>query len=138
MSSLVEALYPLPDFRRTPLSALGWWESRRLQYNLIVGSAGLVTLTCFTLYALTFPGAVLPTLQGLVIGSLAYGIAANVCYTLGWWAEMLARLVWGRTAPQMGPLLYRQGVIFSVGLTLLPILMLTAVALARLGEAILF
>mgnify|MGYP006185653499 CR=1 FL=1 len=48
MSSLVETLYPLPDLRRTPLSMLRWWESRRLRYNLLVGSAGLVTLSVFS------------------------------------------------------------------------------------------
>ena len=56
--------------------------------------------------------------------------------SFGWLAELLARAAWGTRAPNMGPLLYRQGFIFSIGLTLLPILgagMLTvAVAFGKL------
>ena len=70
MSSLVETLYPLPELRRTPLTLLRWWESRRLTFNLAVGSAGLVTLTGLSLSSLVLPGGELPTLQGVVVGSL--------------------------------------------------------------------
>ncbi len=34
--------------------------------------------------------------------------------------ERAMTLVWGRSAPDAGPLLFRQGLVFSVGLTLLP------------------
>ena len=44
MASLIDRLYPLPDYRRSTLSLLRWWESRRWFYNRAVGSAGLVTL----------------------------------------------------------------------------------------------
>jgi hypothetical protein len=131
MSSLVETLYPLPDLRRTPLSLLAWWESRRLKYNLAVGTAGLVTITCLCLSTLLLPGSQLPPLQGLVMGSAIYGLAANVCYSLGWSMEMAARLVWGHRAPLMGPLLFREGLIFSVGLTLLPNLLLTVIVVGQ-------
>jgi len=123
MSSLVETLYPLPDIRRTPLSLLRWWESRRVKYNLVVGSAGLVTLATMTLAALVLPSGQLPPLRGLAAVVLIYALLANACYSLGWVTEMVARLVWGNRAPFMGPLLFREGLIFSVGLTLLPILM---------------
>ena len=43
----------------------------------------------------------------------------------------MARAVWGRRAPDMGPLLFRQGLIFSVGLTLLPMLVMAMVYAAR-------
>ena len=123
MSSLVETLYPLPDIRRTPLSLLRWWESRRVKYNLVVGSAGLVTLATMTLAALVLPSGQLPPLRGLAAVVLIYALLANACYSLGWVTEVVARLVWGNRAPFMGPLLFREGLIFSVGLTLLPILM---------------
>src|ERR671916_397853 len=100
MSRLVDTLYPAPDLRRTPLSLLVWWESRRLAYNRAVGSAGLVTLAGFVLLAVV----------------VIYGILANVCYSAGWLVELLARRVWGREAPYLGPWLFREGLIFSVGL----------------------
>jgi hypothetical protein len=131
MSSLVETLYPLPDLRRTPISLLRWWESRRLVYNAAVGTAGLVTLATLSLSTLLLPASQLPPLHGLVIGSMMYGVMANVCYSLGWLVELLARLVWGPRAPRMGPLLFREGLIFSVGLTLLPILVTALIIIIR-------
>ena len=137
MSALVETLYPLPDQRRTPLSMLRWWESRRLRYNLVVGSTGLVTLTVVTIIASITPGMGGPPLQMLLIGPLFYAIAANVCYSLGWVIEMLAKAVWGSQAPRMGPLLFREGLIFSVGLTLLPILIVIWGAIVQMVTLVL-
>ena len=124
MSQLVEVLYPVPDLRRTPLSTLRWWESRRLLFNKVVGATGLVTLAGVSVFFVLGPGTMggLSLLPMLAV-SAAYGIAANVCYSLGWLAELAARAVWGRRAPDLGPLLFRQGLIFSVGLTLFPVLL---------------
>jgi len=122
MSSLVEVLYPVPDMRRTPLSTVRWWESRRLVFNKAVGAAGLVTLAGLSLFAALPPHSQFIPLPFMLVGAAVYGLVANGCYTLGWMAELLARRVWGRRAPDVGPLLFRQGLIFSVGLTLLPIL----------------
>lgn len=123
MSQLVEVLYPVPDLRRTALSSLRWWESRRLLFNKVVGATGLVTLAGVSVLFLLPPW----TLGGLSLlpmlaAAAVYGIAANACYTLGWVAELAARALWGPQAPAIGPLLFRQGLIFSVGLTLLPML----------------
>jgi len=120
MSQLVEVLYPVPDIRRTPLSSLRWWESRRLVYNKAVGAAGLVTLGVVSLFAALPPHPATISLPGMLAMAAVYAIAANGCYTAGWLIESLARTVWGRNAPDIGPLLFRQGLIFSVGLTLLP------------------
>lgn len=125
MSQLVEVLYPVPDLRRTPLSSLRWWESRRLLFNQVVGATGLVTLASISALFLLGPGTLGEfSLLPLLVGAAVYGIAANVCYTLGWFIELAARAVWGRRAPDLGPLLFRQGLIFSVGLTLLPVLVM--------------
>jgi hypothetical protein len=121
MSSLANVLYPVPDIRRTPLSTVRWWESRRLTFNKAVGSAGLVTLAGMSFFFALPPFSTAMPLSFMAAGAAAYGIAANVCYTLGWLTELLARAAWGRDAPDVGPLLFRQGLIFSVGLTLLPV-----------------
>jgi hypothetical protein len=128
MGSLTERLFPLPDWRRTPFSLLHWWESRRWFYNKAVGSAGLITLTgVFLLHPAR--EQMLEPAVALVV--LAYGVVANACYTLGWLAEMVARLLWGRKAPDMGPLLFREGLIFSVGLTLFPLLVAVLFTIVR-------
>ena len=128
MSKLVEVLYPVPDLRRTPLSSLRWWESRRLLFNKVVGATGLVTLASVSVFFL-LPPFTLGPLSPLPMLAFAavYGVAANVCYTLGWVAELAARAVWGRQAPDLGPLLFRHGLIFSAGLTLLPVLLVAMI-----------
>lgn len=131
MSSLVDVLYPVPDVRRTPLSTVRWWESRRLVFNKAVGAAGLVTLAGVSLLV-ALPPYSSPMPFPEVLGPVAiYALMANVCYTLGWQVELLARRVWGRSAPELGPLLFRQGLIFSVGLTLLPLLLAAFLWIAR-------
>ncbi len=131
MSQLVEVLYPVPDIRRTPLSSLKWWESRRLFFNKAVGAAGLVTLAGVSLFSFLPPRTSGGVDLGILAAAAVYGILANGCYTLGWVAEMVARMVWGRRAPDLGPLLFRQGLIFSVGLTLLPVLLAAMVWVVR-------
>jgi hypothetical protein len=125
----VEVLYPVPDLRRTPLSMLRWWESRRLFFNKVVGSAGLVTLTGVLVLA-PFPADGDP--GAMAMGVAVYATVANLCYSFGWGLEMLARWAWGRRSPALGPLLFRQGLIFSVGLTLLPLVAVTLFSVLRL------
>jgi hypothetical protein len=50
-----------------------------------------------------------------------YGVMANVCYTLGWVAEVLARRVWGDSAAGFGQISFTLGVLFSVLLTVSPL-----------------
>jgi hypothetical protein len=50
--------------------------------------------------------------------------------------ESLMRIVWKDRAPLAGPLLFRQGVIFSVGVTLLPLIMLAIMIGVQVGKAI--
>ena len=126
MSALVEVLYPLPDLRRTPLSLLGWWESRRLLYNQVLGATGLFTL------AVGFAIGPWENPMDLLVGAGSYAVMANVCYSMGWAMEVVATALWGRQAPRLGPLLFRQGLIFSVGLTLLPVFLMVFVRIVML------
>jgi hypothetical protein len=136
MSSLVEVLYPMPDLRRTPLTTLKWWESRRLAFNKAVGAAGLTTLAGVWLFAALPPFSSIMSPFEMMIAAAVYGVVANGCYSLGFFTELLARKVWGRSAPDLGPLLFRQGLIFSVGLTLLPLLISVFVWIARVVAVI--
>ena len=64
---------------------------------------------------------------------LAYGLMANVCYTFGWAAESVAQRLWGDRLSPIGPALFRQGLAFSVGLTLLPTLLASMTWVVRAG-----
>ncbi|MEO7087085.1 MAG: hypothetical protein ABI442_15550 [Gemmatimonadaceae bacterium] len=112
-------LFPPADHRRTVVSLLTWWESRRGMFNVVVGAAGLVTLAALRLISWMPPGLQMPFAWQPVV---AYGILANICYTFGWGIEATLQRVWKEKCPAVGPALFRQGLSFSVGLTLLPIL----------------
>lgn len=124
MTTLTEFLFPAPA-RRSAGAIILWWEGRRLPFNLWVGSAGLVSLLVVTGVAAALDGVFI--LPYLVIPSAMFGGLANVCYLLGPTAEILIHAVWGRRVLPTGPTLYRMGLTFSVGLALLPTLLVTLV-----------
>jgi hypothetical protein len=125
---LGELLFPPADYRRTTLSTIAWWESRRLQYNLVVGVAGVVTLTVTGLISVVPPGLPMAYDWRPIV---AYGLLANVCYSIGWFIELAMLRLIGKRAPAIGPAMFRQGLAFSVGLTLLPIPIVSAGWLVR-------
>jgi len=101
-----------------------WWEARRVQYNLVVGATGLFTMAVVQLCGFGSAG-------GFIFAALSYGMMANICYSSGWLSDLLARHYWKEKAEHFGPILYCQGVAFSVLLTLVPAAM--AIAGAVLG-----
>ena len=119
---LGDVLFPPADERRTTLSIMRWWESRRLMFNAIVGGTGVFTLVVISLIALIPPSMKVPLDWRPVV---LYGGLANVCYTFGGAIEAAAQRFWGDKCPRFGPALFRQGLAFSVGLTLLPILLMS-------------
>lgn len=106
-------------FPRSEWSVIRWWESRRLLYNACVGGAGLVSLAAVGLALELSPG---PGAGPLPLGGiLVYGVLANLCYSLGAPADLLLRRLLGDRAAAVGPVLFRYGFVFSLGLTLLPV-----------------
>ena len=118
-TTAVERYFFTPVYRGGPLAVLGWWEARRPIFNLCVGGAGLLSLaTVATLLAL--PPA--PVHFSIPLGVvLVYGVMANLCFTLGAPIDIALRRMLGSRAPAIGPVLFRYGFVFSVGLSLLPI-----------------
>lgn len=113
--SAIDRYFFTPLLRaRSAWSVVGWWESRRLVYNAAVGATGVVTLAV---------AAALgdPPIAALLFVPIVYGVMANVCYTLGWIADLALRRWLGPRAESVGPVLLRYGFVFSIGLTLLPI-----------------
>jgi hypothetical protein len=132
MSKLTRFLFPLPAPRSAP-AIVAWWERRRPAYNLIVGGTGLVTLAIVRLlFALPPSGSAMPPFDRTLLPGIAiYGIAANVCYTLGWMVEGAMHALWGDRVRPAGAVLFRQGLIFAVGVTLLPVVVAGFVWVAR-------
>jgi len=120
---------------------IGWWEARRIPFNLIVGIAGV--LSCIVAGVVVLGSYFLgngdfdlpdPPLFA-VFGIILYAIAANVCFTGGWLTEIVVRKIWPREADRFAITSFSLGLIFSVLLTLTPgILLGIAGIFALLGH----
>lgn len=129
MHSLTEFLYAPPARRSTP-AIVAWWERRRLAYNAFVGGAGLVSLG-----SVGAAGVLLGeggNLGGVLAMAGVFGVMANLCYCLGPATEVVMEKVWGRRVLPTGPVLYRMGLTFSVGLALFPTLLVVMLTTARI------
>jgi hypothetical protein len=111
---------------------IGWWESRRVPYNLIVGATGVLTCSVFFLIAVLADyffhsdfGLPDPPLFG-IFAVIAYGVMANVCYTGGWLAEIIVLKIWPEDGKGFGKISFALGLLFSIGLTLLPAVFIVA------------
>lgn len=134
MTALTRFLFPAPA-RRSVGGILRWWEARRAAYNLVVGGAGLVSLATVELISSLppFPRG-LPGIPWQAV--VAFGLLANICYLLGPAVEIaVEKLGRGQVLPT-GPVLFRMGLTFSVGLALLPALMMLIAWVARIVFAI--
>lgn len=127
---MADALAPTPTaverffftplyYPKSPLQVIGWWERRRLVYNLSVGAVGVLSLASALFVS---PGPDSTMRDFAFVGfSLVYALAANACYTLGWVADLALRKWLGVRAPDIAPVMLRYGFVFSLGITALPI-----------------
>jgi hypothetical protein len=109
-------------------SVLRWWERRRLFYNIVVGAAGLLTAAIAHLLALFSPGMEGPPAAFMLV----YAIAANLFYSLGAPIDLVLRRALKERAGPVAQALFRYGLAFSIGLTLLPIPLLMVGTIVRL------
>ena len=121
MSALTRFFFRQEVSCRTPAEVIGWWEARRLPYNVAIGASGLFTLAAVHLIAGLPPFPVSIPWEPTLIIPTVYGVLANVCYTGGWISELWIRRALGREMEPVGPTLFRYGFVFSIGLTLFPI-----------------
>ena len=132
-----------PLFRRespatTARDAIGWWESRRIPYNLIVGCAGILSCIAAGVVAVIsvnlYPNdAGIPDPPIFILfGIILYGIIANILYTGGWVVELLIRKAWPREADRFATLSFASGLVFSVLLTLTPFFLFGAAGIVAL------
>jgi hypothetical protein len=94
------------------LRTYGWWETRRIPFNLIVGIAGIfscigASVVVLASYFLGVGDFDLPDPPLFAIfGIIFYAIAANVCFTGGWVAELAIRKLWPHEADHFAALTF--------------------------------
>ena len=132
MSALTEFLFPAPA-RRSVVAIWQWWEARRPAYNLTLLASGTFALGVMRIVTWLPPDGREMLPWPLIV---VFGVAANLCYSLGPVAEIAIEKVWGRKLLPVGPTLFRMGLTFSVGLTLLPILIVSFDWLVRIAKAL--
>lgn len=123
---LADFLYPAPAERRVG-AIIGWWERRRLPYNLIIGGTGLFTMTVGSLI-MALNGEFTPV--AWLRGSVFWLIMLNVSYSLGPIVEIALQKSFRDKLLPAGPLLFRAGVTIAIGVTLLPIIAMTLAYIA--------
>ena len=118
----------------TSWAVIGWWEARRIPFNLLVGATGIVTAVAVVVVAwvserlLGIPIGLPDPPVVAVLAAIAFGMAANVCYTGGWLVELIVQKTWPDQAEQIGPISFALGLSFAVLVTLLPILFVSGAA----------
>ncbi|HEY9676393.1 MAG TPA: hypothetical protein V6C76_00210 [Drouetiella sp.] len=124
-SKILSKVIEVPPEQRTIWSLLAWWEWRRPLYNLVLALVGLPSILILT-FVIELP------LLVTVMSGVAYLVMANICYTLGTPAELVARALYKEKAETYGPVLLTLGTIFSVILTV--VLELFVVACMLVGK----
>jgi hypothetical protein len=102
-----------------PWDVIVWWEIRRVPFNLFLLLLGLIS-TAVVMLAGEHHFGPNTDFGNPFFGVVLYGLAANLCYTLGWITE----LIWFRgdsvRSEKIRPKVFHAGLIFSGVLTLLP------------------
>jgi hypothetical protein len=119
--------------RPTPADSLwdiiGWWERRRVPYNLFLAVVGLPSLLLFY-WTMNASHSVPPGEDAVEpMAVIVAPVLANIAYTLGWIAEGV-----GRNRPWVspaGPRLMRMGLWFSLFVVVFPSLVGIAAFLSR-------
>ncbi len=110
-TAILRRVIEVPKGHRSMMSIVAWWEWRRPLYNLVVGLSGVPSvLILWLIFGVPF--------MVVVMSGLAYLFLANICYTLGTPAEIVARTCYKEKAETYGPVLLTLGTIFSVVLTI--------------------
>lgn len=77
----------------TTWQIIRWWELRRLLYNAVLFAIGIASIMVMELLM----DKVIPVGEdaiepfAMALGVVAYGVAANLCYSLGWIVEIFGR-----------------------------------------------
>ena len=109
---------------------IGWWEARRLSYNLFVLALALAAVSLTILVISHLPPQGVGDLGDPLLAVFMAPILVNIAYTAGWVVE--AALLWRDPVQPDGPRLMRAGLAFSALVMFAPLVIALAHALVSL------
>lgn len=123
----LDFLMQVKNVNRTWIQIILWWELRRILYNVIVGVVGFCCL--MALWQLVPQRGSEDVPEPIAIA--AFGYLCNICYCLGWFAEIFIS-----TSPKSrkddslfysekhyGPFVFKLGLGFTLLVMFLPVLL---------------
>ncbi len=99
---------------RNVLQIIGWWEIRRIFYNLIVLICGLVSMSIMSALVNLKPGEDLQE----PIAIIGFALLCNLGYSLGWLTE-----IFKERTKTYGPKMFKIGLYFTLFWVFLPALL---------------
>ena len=113
-------LFADPPEPVTALRVIGWWELRRIPYNVIVGGFGAVCLVVFFV-SIQAGGHLQPGEDAVEPMALCFApFAVNFCYTAGWLVDAPLRVLLRSLSPRFTPILFAVGLALSLCVVSLP------------------
>ncbi len=106
-------------------SVVLWWELRRIPYNILVGTVGIVSMI-LTFWLIVASGELEPgedAIEPIAWFGLPFlgAIFFNVCYTAGWAVELIVRSnLEDGDQPTLAPSLLTAGLALSLAIVLAP------------------
>jgi hypothetical protein len=106
-------LFARPDPAATPREVIGWWERRRLYYNLIIFVWAAILICVFILGHREddLLGDSPRIFSGYLLG---FQLPANIFYTGGWIADLVVKKVLRRPSAWFGPCALGLGIAASL------------------------
>jgi hypothetical protein len=99
---------------------IGWWEIRRIPYNLIMYVSGIVSLIIFFIF-INLAHELKPGEDAVEpLALIAALILLNICYTGGWIFELILSTFRNKNSSPIGPALLKLGLVFSIIIAFLP------------------
>lgn len=96
---------------RNTIQIIGWWEIRRILYNVIVLFCGLISMSI--MYALINLKSGEDLQEPLAI--IGFAFVCNLCYTLGWLVE-----IYKPKSNTFGAKMFKTGLYFTLFWVFLP------------------
>lgn len=107
-------LFTAPQEPVTTRRVIGWWELRRLPFNVILGSIGFLALLLFTA-CIESAGVLQPGEDAVEpLALLIVPLVANAAYTGGWLLDAPLRRMRSSLSPSFTPQLFGLGLLFSL------------------------